>query len=264
MGRSRTSGPRHARSAPFRGASVVADGHWAAMGGEDDDLLASAEQVSNLADPQDSLQSLVSGISQLKQQIQTVQQQQQQQTNVQQQDDEGLENVDDPYRVRTKGGVNAKEKQMSSMLLARPPATSVQDDMDRLLIRLKREIKQIETTLTAKMERVEHQIKHLPDPRPPKDEDDELPAASSRSDASASVYVESEDLDVHTSSVEDVDAPKGNTKSVLAGGSFKAAAALEMVAKQVQASDLARTIWVSQLRVFIAEPTASVRPWSLC
>ncbi len=231
------------------------------MGGDEDDLLASADEVRNLADPQDSLQALVSGISQLQAEIQTVNQQK---NDAQQQEQTGevLEDADDPYRLRTKGAVNAKEKQMSSMLLARPPATGVQDDMERLLIRLKQEIKGIETTLTAKMDRVEHQIKHLPDAHPPKDEEDVSGAGGPRSDAAASAYAESEDLDLYDSSVEVIGAPKENTMAPLASASFKklkAASAMELVAKDVKTSDLGRTIWVRQLRSLTAELAASVR-----
>ena len=106
--------------------------------------------------------------------------QQEVQEPVQQQVQEDISHADDPYRVRSKERANPKGKVMSSMILARPPATGVQDDMERLVSRLKTEIKEIETTLTVKMDKVEHQIKNLPEARPRKEAELPQPQPASR------------------------------------------------------------------------------------
>ena len=202
-----------------------------AMPQDDSDLLASPDEVRNLTDPQDSLQALVSGIGQLQEQIQAVHKQhtaeQPQQPTEQEKESE---NADDPYRLSARWGPReAKQKRMSSMLLARPPVTAVPDDLERLLLRLKREIKTIETSLAEKMDRVERQIQKLPDAQPKrKDETAELKATDAKQGARA----ESDELDV------DTDAMEG------ALSTLEAAAAVERLAAEVKPEDIRRTIWV--------------------
>jgi hypothetical protein len=202
-----------------------------AMPQDDSDLLASADDVRNLTDPQDSLQALVSGIGQLQEQIQAVHKQhtaeQPQQPTEQEKE---KENADDPYRLSARWGAReAKQKHMSSMLLARPPVTAVPDDLERLLLRLKREIKTIETSLVEKMDSVERQIQKLPDAQPKrKDEPAELKATDAKQGARA----ESDDLGVDTDAME------------RARDTFEAAAAMERLAAEVKPEDMRRTIWV--------------------
>ena len=194
---------------------------------DDTVLLASADEVRNLTDPQDSLQALVSGIGQLQEQIQALRTQP---TAEEQQTELEKENADDPYRLSTRWApAEAKQKRMSSMILARPPATAVPDDLDRLLLRLKREIRTIETSLTEKMDQVERQIQKLPDAQPSrKDEVAELKATAAEQVARA----ESNDLDVNS------DAMKGSPSHL------KALAAMEQLVAEVKPDDIRRTIWV--------------------
>ena len=134
--------------------------------------------MQSLVDPAESLAALVSSIGSLQEQIQQVQQYSKEAAAMGAPEGGEVEQggADDAYRARE--AVDPKEKLMSSMLLARPAATSVQEDMERLVGRLRREIGKIEGTLTDKMDQVEHQIKNLPDAKPKGDDSGTPPPAS--------------------------------------------------------------------------------------
>jgi|EP01046_Picozoa_sp_COSAG06_P031667 hypothetical protein len=225
------------------------------MGQDDTDLLASVEDVRKMTDPQDSLQALVAGIAGLQEQIQEVNEHSKSAQAQQTEEEAELEGADEAYRV---SAVDPREKRMSSMLLARPPATSVQEDMERLVARLRYEIGTIETTLTSKMDRVEHQIKNLPDAKPKSDDPlDALVAEEQKGSGAANDGADSDDMELYSSSVSDIGAgdEEGGQSSnlTLSSSSFKekhmknrmkAAAAMEKVAAKVTPDALERTIWV--------------------
>jgi hypothetical protein len=102
------------------------------MGVEDTDLLATEADMQSLVDPAESLAALVSGIGSLQEQIQQVQQYSKEAAAMAAPEGGEVEQggADDAYRARE--AVDPREKLMSSMLLARPAATSVQEDMERL------------------------------------------------------------------------------------------------------------------------------------
>lgn len=223
------------------------------MGGKDTDLLATAEDMQSLVDPGESLSALVAGISELQQQIQQIQQHPPETVTMAATGDaeEQAGSADDAYRGREAG--DAKRKVMSSMLLARPAATSVQEDMERLVGRLRREIGKIEVTLTDKMDRVEDQIKNLPNARAKGDDSGMLEVATGESGEGEAQDVggaDSDDMELCSSSATDVGGPydsriaQGASSISDERSRMKAAAAMAKVARNVSSDSLVRTIWV--------------------
>lgn len=197
------------------------------MGVEDTDLLATAEDMRTLVDPAESLEQLVAGIGDLQEQILQMQQYSKEAAPMGAAEGGGEEEeqggADDAYRQKEEN-VDPKEKLMSSMLLARPAATSVQDDMERLVGRLRKEIGKIEGTLTDKMDQVEHQIKNLPDAKPKGDDHGMAAASGDGGDEGAEDDdgANSDDMELYSDSEEaaaehgEISSPGG---SPLAGGS---------------------------------------------
>lgn len=236
-------------------------------------LLATREEMQNLMDPAVALSELQSGIVELQEQLLAVQQHSEEVERAEARQGESAAQGGAAQQARDEkwGGWKARQNTgvVASMLLARPPpkakilrredglptgkgGPTESAEMDRLVAKLRQEIRQIEKKLLGRIDKADSAIDQLPDPS--RRSEPEAPVAvQEEGDGADSDDIEAEDeladhSGVASAELGEQDELDASGTSTASGSRLKArlraAAAMDTQAKKVAKEDVKRTLWV--------------------